>query len=43
MHSVWFGEFFGTLVLVLFGEGVNAGVNLRKSYGEGTGWMAVTT
>ncbi len=31
MHSVWFGEFMGTLVLLL-GGGVNAGVTLRKSY-----------
>jgi glycerol uptake facilitator protein len=43
MHSVWFGEFLGTLVLVLFGNGVCAGITLRKSYGEGAGWMAVTT
>jgi glycerol uptake facilitator-like aquaporin len=29
MHSPWFGEFLGTLVLVLLGNGVNAGVILR--------------
>lgn len=43
MHSVWFGEFMGTLVLVLLGTGVNAGVTLRKSYAADAGWMAVTT
>jgi len=43
MHSVWFGEFIGTLVLVLLGTGVNAAVTLRKSYGADTGWMAITT
>ncbi|MGB7547337.1 MAG: MIP/aquaporin family protein [Terracidiphilus sp.] len=43
MHSVWFGEFLGTLVLVLLGDGVNAGVTLRKSYAADAGWMVVTT
>ena len=43
MHSVWFGEFMGTLVLVLLGTGVNAGVTLRKSYAAGSGWMVITT
>jgi glycerol uptake facilitator protein len=41
MHSVWFGEFFGTLVLVLLGNGVNAGVTLRKSYAADAGWMVI--
>jgi glycerol uptake facilitator-like aquaporin len=41
MHSIWFGEFMGTLVLVLLGGGVNAGVTLRKSYGADAGWMVV--
>jgi len=43
MHSVWFGEFIGTLVLILLGEGVSAGVTLRKSYAADAGWMAITT
>jgi glycerol uptake facilitator protein len=43
MHSVWFGEFFGTLVLVLLGNGVNAGVTLRKSYAADSGWMVIAT
>lgn len=43
MHSPWFGEFMGTLVLILLGNGVNAGVTLRKSYAADAGWMVVTT
>jgi glycerol uptake facilitator protein len=43
MHSVWFGEFLGTLVLVLLGNGVCAGVTLRKSYAADSGWMVITT
>ena len=43
MHSIWFGEFMGTLVLILFGNGVNAAVLLRKSYAADSGWMVITT
>jgi glycerol uptake facilitator protein len=43
MHSVWFGEFMGTLVLVLLGNGVNAGVTLRKSYAADAGWLAIAS
>ncbi len=43
MHSVWFGEFMGTLVLILLGNGVNANVTLRKSYAADAGWMVVAT
>ena len=43
MHSIWFGEFMGTLVLILLGDGVNAGVTLRKSYAADSGWMVITT
>jgi glycerol uptake facilitator protein len=42
MHSPWFGEFMGTLVLVLLGNGVNAGVTLRKSYAVDSGWIVIT-
>ncbi len=37
-----FSEFLGTAVLVLLGDGVVAGVNLKKSKAEGAGWIAVT-
>jgi glycerol uptake facilitator protein len=43
MHSVWLGEFLGTLVLVLLGNGVNAGVTLRRSYAADSGWIVITT
>lgn len=43
MHSVWFGEFMGTLVLILLGNGVCAGVTLRKSYAADSGWIVITT
>lgn len=43
MHSVWFGEFLGTLVLVLLGNGVNANVTLRKSYAADAGWMVIAS
>ncbi|HEU5457356.1 MAG TPA: MIP/aquaporin family protein [Terracidiphilus sp.] len=43
MHSVWLGEYMGTLVLVLLGNGVNAGVTLRKSYAAGAGWISIAT
>jgi glycerol uptake facilitator protein len=42
-HSAWLGEFMGTFILILLGNGVNASVNLRKTYAEGAGWMVVTT
>jgi glycerol uptake facilitator protein len=41
MHSVLFGEFIGTLVLVLLGNGVCANVTLRKSYAADAGWMVI--
>ena len=37
-----FFEFIGTLVLVLLGCGVVACVSLKKSKGEGAGWIVVT-
>jgi glycerol uptake facilitator protein len=43
MHSVWLGEFMGTLVLLFIGGGVNAGVTLRKSYAADAGWLVVAT
>ena len=38
-----FGEFMGTLVLVLLGDGVVANVLLRQSKAEGAGWMVITS
>jgi len=42
MLSPWFGEFMGTLVLILLGDGVVAGVVLKKSKAENSGWIVIT-
>jgi glycerol uptake facilitator protein len=36
------GEFLGTMILVLLGDGVVAGVLLKRSKGENAGWLAIT-
>jgi glycerol uptake facilitator len=43
MTSPFLGEFLGTLVLVLLGDGVVASVVLKKSKAEGGGWMVIAT
>ena len=43
MHSAWLGEFLGTFILILLGSGVNASVNLRKTYASDAGWIVITT
>src|SRR5262245_5480627 len=43
MEKAMFGEFMGTLILILLGNGVVANVLLRRSKGEGAGWMVITT
>ena len=42
MASPWLGEFMGTFVLILLGNGVVAGVLLKRSYAEGSGWIVIT-
>jgi glycerol uptake facilitator protein len=42
MHSIWFGEFLGTFVLILLGSGVCASTSLEKAYAKGAGWIVVT-
>jgi len=42
MHSAFLGEFFGTMILILFGNGVVANVVLRQSKGEKSGWIVIT-
>lgn len=37
-----FSEFLGTLILVLLGDGIVAGVSLNKSKAKGAGWVAIT-
>ena len=36
------GEFVGTFILILLGNGVVAGVLLKRSKGENAGWLAIT-
>ncbi|HHV26944.1 aquaporin family protein [Anaerosalibacter bizertensis] len=40
--AMYSAEFFGTLILILLGDGVVANVSLNKSKGEGGGWIVVT-
>jgi glycerol uptake facilitator protein len=42
MLSPWFGEFIGTLVLILLGDGVVAAVFLKKTKAENSGWIVIT-
>ena len=37
------GEFFGTLILILLGDGVVAGVVLEKTKANNSGWMVIAT
>jgi glycerol uptake facilitator protein len=43
MHGPFLGEFMGTMVLILLGDGVVANVLLKKSKGENSGWIVITT
>ena len=43
MTSPFLGEFLGTMILILLGDGVVAGVLLKRSKAEGGGWMVITT
>lgn len=38
----YFGEFFGTMVLIILGNGVVANAVLRRTKAEGGGWMMIT-
>jgi glycerol uptake facilitator protein len=42
MTSPFLGEFLGTMILVLLGNGVVAGVVLKRSKAESSGWMVIT-
>ena len=38
----YLAELFGTMLLILFGCGVNAGVSLNKSFSQNSGWMVIS-
>ena len=42
MTSRFLGEFLGTMMLILLGDGVVAGVLLKRSKAEASGWMVIT-
>ena len=41
--NILVGEFLGTMVLVLLGNGVVANVSLEKSKGQDAGWLTIAT
>lgn len=42
MTSPLLGEFLGTMILILLGDGVVAAVLLKRSKAEGSGWIVIT-
>ncbi|UFJ40844.1 aquaporin family protein [Brevibacillus humidisoli] len=40
--SAFWGEVVGTMMLIILGGGVCAGVSLKKSYAANSGWMVIT-
>ena len=42
MMNELFGEFLGTLILILLGNGVVAGVVLPKTKSNSSGWVVIT-
>jgi len=42
LASEFFGEFMGTLILILLGNGVVASVLLKRTKAEGAGWLTIT-
>lgn len=42
MNQSFWGEFFGTMILILLGNGTVANVLLTKSKGQGSGWIVIT-
>ncbi len=42
MLTPFFGEFLGTVIVVLLGNGVVAGANLKYSKSEHSGWIVIT-
>ena len=40
--SAFLGEIIGTMILIIFGCGVNGGTTLFGSYSKGAGWIVIT-
>ena len=40
--NAFFAEFFGTAIIIVFGGGVVANVNLKKTKGYNSGWIVIT-
>lgn len=43
MASPFLGELFGTMFLIILGDGVVAAVLLNKSKAQNSGWIVITT
>lgn len=43
MRSPFLGEFMGTMIMMILGNGVVAGVLLKRSKAENSGWIVITT
>jgi len=43
MNNPFIGELIGTMLLIIFGDGVVANVVLNKTKGENSGWMVIAT
>ena len=43
MNNPFIGELIGTMLLIIFGDGVVANVVLNKTKGQNSGWMVIAT
>lgn len=41
MLNGFLGELLGTMILIVFGVGCGAGINLKKTYSHGSDWTFV--
>ena len=43
MNNPFIGELIGTMLLIIFGDGVVANVVLSKTKGQNSGWIVIAT
>jgi glycerol uptake facilitator protein len=43
MNNPFIGELIGTMLLIIFGDGVVANVVLNKTKGQNSGWIVIAT